>query len=161
MGYYKNAQICLCGHVITDNIGDHPERGEKFCNLCGAETITNCLNCNVSIRGDYHVDGVICLGGEKTKAPLYCYNCGNPFPWTEDAMEAARMIIDEEDKLKSDEKEKLKMSLQDLIADTPRTSLAVVRLKKALLCVGNITKDALIKFVVSFCCEAVKSQLGT
>lgn len=160
MGYYKNALICLNGHVISDNIGDHPELGEKFCQKCGAETIRKCLNCEADIRGEYYVESVICIGGERMKAPLYCHNCGKPFPWTEDELEAARMAIDEDDKLKSDEKELLKKSLPDLIAETPRTSLAVMRMKKAVLHVGSFTKDVLNKFIVSMCCELAKSQLG-
>lgn len=160
MGYYKNALVCLNGHVISDNIGDYPEHWEKFCKDCGAETINKCLNCGTDIRGDYHVNGVICLGGERMKAPLYCHNCGKPFPWTEDELEAARIAIDEDDRLKPEDKEKLKMSLPDLIAETPSTSLAVSRMKKAFLCIGNFTKDILNKFIVSMCCEAAKSQLG-
>ncbi len=159
MGYYKNALICLNGHVISDNIGDYPEFAEKYCNICGAETITKCLKCNTNIRGEYYVEGVVCLG-EEPKAPSYCFNCGNPFPWTEDALEAARIAIDEDERLNSEDKEKLKMSLPDLIADTPRTSLAAARMKKAFLHVGNFNKEILMKFIVSSCCEAAKSQLG-
>lgn len=160
MGYYKNALICLSGHVISDNIGDHPELCEKFCQKCGAETIRKCLNCGTDIRGDYHVDGVICLGGERMKAPFYCYDCGKPFPWTEDAIEATRMAIDEEESLKPDEREKLKLSLPDLIAETPRTTLAATRVKKAFLHIGGVTQDALKDFIVTLGCEAAKSFLG-
>ena len=43
MGYYNQSQICLNGHIITRNINRNPELGEKYCRICGAETICECL----------------------------------------------------------------------------------------------------------------------
>ncbi len=160
MGYYNQSQICLNGHIITRNINRNPELGEKYCRICGAETICECLKCKTPIRGEYEVEGVVCLSTHKHSAPAYCHNCGEPYPWTEDALETTRMILDEEESLNGDEREKLKKSLPDLISDTPRTSLAVLRFKKVLSSVGSITKDALMKFAVSMACEVAKNQLG-
>lgn len=160
MGYYNQAQICLNGHIITRSINRSPELGEKFCSICGAETIRECLKCRTPIRGRYQVEGIVDLTTHEYSAPAYCHNCGEPYPWTEDALESTRMILDEEDRLSNDERENLKKSLPDLISDTPRTSLAVLRFKKVLSCAGSITKDALMKFAVSMACEAAKNQLG-
>lgn len=160
MGYYNTAQICLNGHIISRRINGNSSLMEKFCTKCGAETICNCLNCGEKIRGKYEVERVIDLTTDKSPAPLYCHNCGNPYPWTEDALEAARMVIDEEERFSTSDRENLKKSLPDLLSDTPRTTLATLRFKKAMSVVGKTTKEALMKFVVSLACDAAKSQLG-
>lgn len=158
MGYHNTAQICLNGHVITEN---HPsEFSEKFCSKCGAETISSCLNCNTAIRGEYKVEGVYVIGSHEMPVPAYCHNCGQPFPWTEDAIEATRILIDEEDMLSNDDKEKLKQSLPDIISETPRTALAVNRMKKACISAGSFLKDGLMQFASSFACELAKKHLG-
>jgi len=45
MSYYHTAQICLNGHIINESIEEYPEKNEKFCSLCGSETITECPSC--------------------------------------------------------------------------------------------------------------------
>lgn len=160
MGCYLTAQVCLNGHVIIDNIEHNSNLCEKFCHICGAETICECLNCHTPIRGKYYVSGITAVGFGYDPAPAYCYNCGKPFPWTENALEATRIALDEADELKAEDREKLKNSLPDLLAETPQTNLAVTRLKKVFLYAGKFTKDVVLNFVNSFACDAVKSQLG-
>lgn len=156
MGVYKTGQVCLNGHIITGNI-QQKERCSKFCVQCGAETITCCQSCNENIRGNFTYEHV---SGEKMNLPLYCHNCGEPYPWTVDALESARILIDEESELSKEEKENLKKSLPDLLSETPRTSLAVSRVKRAMMSVGGVLKDALVQFAAAFACEAAKSSLG-
>jgi len=160
MGYYNAARICLNGHVISRRVKDTSSTGDKFCQLCGAETICRCLKCGEIIRGKYEMDKLLDLRPDDSPAPAYCYNCGSPYPWTEDALESTRMVIDEENRLSTDEKENLKKSLPDIISETPRTSLAVLRFKKAMGHVGKFTQDAFSKFAVSTACEAAKIMLG-
>lgn len=159
MEYYSIAQICLNGHRITGVFPD--DSSEKYCSRCGAETITNCLNCNASIRGDYVIelmyDELHCIHKPN---PAYCINCGEPYPWTEDALEATRILIDEEDMLGNDDKEKLKQSLTDIISETPRTTLAVSRVKKACISAGGFLKEGLMQFATDFACEVAKKHLG-
>lgn len=81
MGYYDVQQVCLNGHQITDNYNGSPQFRKNFCSICGEKTINVCPNCNQPIRGDYHVEGVVCLGST-TSVPTHCENCGQPFPWT-------------------------------------------------------------------------------
>ena len=81
MGSHDVQQICLNGHQITDSFYHSPEFRRKFCSTCGAETIHKCPKCNAEIKGDYHVEGVVVLGGS-TSVPTHCENCGNTFPWT-------------------------------------------------------------------------------
>ena len=70
------------------------------------------------------------------------------------------MLIDEEDELSNDEKEKLKQTLPDILSETPRTALAVNRIKKACMKAGGFLKEGLMQFVATFACELAKQQLG-
>ena len=81
MGYYDVQQVCLNGHQITDNYNGYPEFRETFCSSCGEKTIHKCPECNHSIKGDYHVDGIVDFGGS-TPIPTHCKNCGKEYPWT-------------------------------------------------------------------------------
>lgn len=160
MPYYDVSQICLNGHRITGNYNANRELAQKFCSKCGAETITACPKCNAKIRGKYVVEGIVDLTGTRTPVPAYCCNCGEPYPWTSIGIEAIKEIIDEEESLSESERDKLKLSLPDLIVETPKSNLAVSRLKRALSVVGDITKSGLTQFITDFACNAVKKMLG-
>ena len=153
MREYYPAQICLNGHVISshlDNVAD-------FCEKCGAKTISTCFQCNAPIRGKINDSyAYLC----EYVRPDYCPCCGSPYPWTASALQAIQEIINEDDDLFDDEKEKICNSLPDLIAETPRTNLAVVRVKKAAIRAGPLIADALKQFLISFGCELAKRQLG-
>ena len=82
MGYHDVQQVCLNGHQITDNYNRSPEFRKNYCSKCGEKTIHQCQNCKTPIKGDYHADGVIAIGGPPAPVPTNCENCGNPFPWT-------------------------------------------------------------------------------
>jgi hypothetical protein len=123
--YYEVAQIGLNGHVITDHYQSSPERRKSFCPQCGAKTIHQCPNCGTNIQGDYIVPNVIAVRGHRN-APAFCHSCGTPFPWTEMHLQAARELTLETEELDQD-KDKLIESLPDLIADTPKTTIAVKR----------------------------------
>src|SRR5216684_6651623 len=82
MGWHDTAQICLNGHVVNDAVRSSPEFNQKYCNRCGAATITACEKCKQGIPGDYHSDAVIVIGGGTMDAPPHCANCGAPYPWT-------------------------------------------------------------------------------
>lgn len=82
MGYYDVQQVCLNGHQTTDNYNRSPQFRKNFCATCGEKTIHQCPNCDTPIKGDYHSDGVVVIGGPSTSVPTHCENCGNPFPWT-------------------------------------------------------------------------------
>ena len=159
MGTYRIAQICMNGHCITDSVDANPERGQQFCDKCGSATITTCPSCGANIRGDYHVPGVL-VAGFRYKVPAYCYSCGKPYPWTQSAIESAVELIQEEEDLDATQKEKLVSSLPDIVSETPKTQVAVVRFKKALLSAGRFTADALRQFAIDFGCEMAKKQLG-
>ncbi|MEA5427975.1 DUF2321 domain-containing protein [Arcicella lustrica] len=81
--HYDTMQVCLNGHLITDNYHSSPEFRKSFCTECGEKTIINCPNpqCNNEIKGDYHVPGIVVLSGESTPVPDICEYCGQDFPW--------------------------------------------------------------------------------
>jgi len=82
MGHHDVQQVCLNGHQITDNFNRSPEFRKNFCTTCGEKTIHKCPECNHPIKGDYHVEGVVCVGGS-TSVPTHCENCGKAYPWIE------------------------------------------------------------------------------
>ena len=75
-------------------------------------------------------------------------------------MEAITELVMEDEELQDTAKEALVASLPDVIAETPKTQLATVRVKKALLAAGKFTAEGLRQFAIDFGCEFLKSQLG-
>ena len=152
MGHYP-AFICENGHTIrtsSDSCND------KFCSTCGARVISKCPNCNSVIRGkerDAYGFAAIYI------TPAYCKDCGKPYPWIVNAIEATSLMLQEEPELAFDEYQKLIDILPDAITETPRTPLAAVRIRKALTTAGKFVADGLRKFVIDFGCEVLKKQL--
>lgn len=159
MGYYHTAQICMNGHLITDNADSSPSLKQSYCTLCGAETIMSCPECNASIHGWYEISGII-LGVEESKVPYYCHNCGKPYPWTIAALKNAELLIQEEENFTGEQVNSLVESLPHIISETPRTNLASIRIKKALIAASKFTADGLRQFTIDFGCELAKKSLG-
>jgi hypothetical protein len=155
--YYDTAQICLNGHVVTSMANSYPQHCQKYCDKCGAETITACLECNVAIRGYYHVPGFI--GFSDYDRPAYCHNCGRPFPWTISGLEAASKLADELENLSDEEKEQLKSSFQDLIMDTPKTVVAETRFKKLLKKAGSDAYEGMKAILIDIVSETVRKSI--
>lgn len=117
-----------------------------------------CPGCNHAIRGYYHVPGII--GGTRAyRVPLFCHECGKPYPWTNNAIEAAKELIAEANELKAEEKESLNKTVIELVGDTPGTHAAAVRFKKLIPKVGKEVGEALRKIVVDIASEATKKAL--
>lgn len=157
MGTYRVAQICLNGHVITDSADAHPEKRENFCTKCGAKTIMNCPNCNESIRGYYYVPGVLSVG--RYKKPLFCHNCGQPYPWTVESLEAAKELINLDSNLTNDDKHILSKSLNDIVYETPRTQVAIRRFKAITAKALSTTADGLKQLLIEIVSESVKKAI--
>ena len=158
MGFYDVAQICLRGHMVNDNARGRPEHNEKHCSRCGAETILACPSCNTAIRGNYHLENVVVLSGP-APAPSFCHECGKPYPWTAEGLQAARELVQELDGLKAAEKEVLSKSLDDIVRDTPRTELAVMQVKKFLSRAKGPAASALMQVILRLATEAAKKAL--
>jgi hypothetical protein len=155
--YYEVAQVCLNGHVITDTYNSSLELRKNFCPKCGAQTIHECPHCGENIQGDYIVPGVV-VAGRSRRAPAYCHNCGQAFPWTEARLEAARQLTLETEEL-GEEKESLAGSLPDLVSDTPRTPVAAKRWERALRKIGGHTADVFKEIFVEVASETAKKIL--
>jgi hypothetical protein len=155
---YLTAQICLNGHPITSAMEDAPELAAKFCTVCGAATISACLDCNASIRGYYHVPGVISLS-DNYAPPNHCHNCGKAFPWTKAKLEAAKEHALEIDGLNDNEKAQLQGAIEDLAAGGARTELGVTRFKKLMKKAGQTVGSGLYKVAIDVASEAAKKLL--
>lgn len=157
MGNYHTAQVCLNGHLITGSYEKYPEDRQKFCRDCGAKTITECPSCGNRIHGTVYSDGWIDVCKE---APAYCVDCGHAFPWTQVALEAASELIREAKEVDPEAESALVEALPYIISDTPRTSLAVFRIKRFIAKAGPAVGQALRDLLVAFVTEAAKKGLG-
>jgi len=155
---YHQALICVNGHCVSSSIDASPEAEQKFCSKCGEKTISACPNCHSEIRGRYNATSRVCL--EEYKVPPYCHNCGEAYPWTLAAMEGATEIIIEADGCSDEDKEKLANSLPYIMMETPKTQLAITRIKKALLVVDEFTADAIRQFALAYGCDLTKREIG-
>ena len=71
-----------------------------------------------------------------------------------------KLLIAEEEGFSEQQKASLVEVLPDVIVETPKTNLAVVRLKKGLASAGKFTADAIRQFAIDFGCEFAKKSLG-
>ena len=151
---YYTATVCENGHTINNS----EVTTDTYCGLCGAKCISQCPECGTSINGKEHLNGRIIAS--KYKPPLYCYKCGTPFPWTSKSIEVIQEILADDEELDNIIAQKLSESLKDIIVETPRTNLAINRLKKVMQVAGKFTADALKQFIIDFACEVVKKQFN-
>jgi len=91
--------------------------------------------------------------------PSYCTSCGDAFPWTSAAIEAAQELIDLEDKFSPEEKDLLKQDIIDLTKDSPKQKVACVRVKKLAQKAGKVFMDTMHDVVVGVVSEAVRKSL--
>ena len=154
---HEVAQVCLSGHTVNENADGNPEFSKDFCTKCGAATITACPGCGSSIPGWWHLGGYITVDGNYVSA--FCHRCGKPYPWTEAKLEAAKEFADMMEGLSDEEREKLKQSLPDLIADTPRTALAATRWKTYLAKTAQVVADGFKEVMYSVAVEAAKKGI--
>lgn len=134
--YYETGQACLNGHAITGYASSSPERSQAHCSQCGAPTIVACPNCSAPLHGEYMVPGVFIAGLAWTPDD-YCYSCGQPYPWQAAAEEATAEMARELFFLAPEDRELLAKSIPDLLRETPRTNLAISRVKRLLARTGE------------------------
>lgn len=151
---YDIAEICRRGHVITMYAATRPEKRAKYCDKCGASTLDKCENCETQIRGYFHRRNV--SGGALTKPPRFCHECGTPYPWTAEGLVATKEYVEELDDLPKSERRLLVQSLDDIVRDTPSSSLAVHRVKKAAAKLKKPTAEVFSKMIIEIATETVK-----
>ena len=158
--WYDTAQICTNGHVINSCSVSIPYHNKNFCDRCGAPTLTNCQNCNALIKGYYHQSNVTALiYHTDLMLPSFCPDCGRSYPWTEARLKAAKELSDELDNLSLEERETLKKSLDDIVRDTPQTTVAVNRFKRLIAKAGKPAADAFRDILVDVLSEAIKKSI--
>ena len=162
-----NVLYCVKGHYIgiaqhsrqvrsfsqIDAIASRLARDEAqlpaFCPKCGAKNISTCPHCQAPILHRFAGDSV-----------AYCGGCGQPFPWTEAALTAAKEYTDELDELTPQEKTTLKASFDDLTTDTAQTPLAASRFKRIMSKVGTQAATAIQSIMVNVMTSEVRKHLG-
>ena len=159
MGQYDVAQVCMNGHVVNDSYLSSPEFRQEYCSRCGEKTIKECPNCNVSIHGDYKVQGVVSFRVSEHKADAYCYNCGKPYPWTEANIKAVKDLVEFDDELNDNEAQEIIEVLPDLLVETPKTKVAIVKFKKFIDKAGTVTFEAVKEIIVGIATEAISKAL--
>jgi hypothetical protein len=91
--------------------------------------------------------------------PAFCHGCGKAFPWTASALEAARFLADETDSLSPTEREELKATFDDLVRDTPKTTLASTRFNKLMVKAGKGVAHAFRDIFVDIASETAKKLI--
>ena len=152
---YRNATICLNGHVISSSKANE----EAFCSQCGTETYSVCPHCQTPIRGSYYVEGVVFLGKSDYTKPYYCHNCGAPYPWTQKILDNAVELLSLDDELDSSSKELIKNAIPNLIVDTPTTPIAIAKYRKGIANAGQIVKESLRQLLIDVISETAKKTL--
>jgi hypothetical protein len=156
-GYYETAQVCINGHVITSGIESSKLDMQKFCQDCGKPTIIKCYDCKTRIRGSYRSPNVVLI--TEYIVPKFCYECGRPFPWTQAKLDSARELVEFEDKINTKEKEILRNSLDDIIAENPKTEMSAIKFKHIMAKVRQETAKALRDITVDIASETAKKIL--
>ena len=155
MGRYEQALLCRRGHVINEYATSQPQHNTKRCTECGAETISLCPHCEQPIRGEYQVDAVL-FAVSTYQPPAFCHECGTAYPWTTERLAAAKDLAAELDGLEPGERETLARSLDDILADTPTTPVAALRVKRLLAKGRGAAVQVLRDVLVSLASEGAR-----
>lgn len=155
--WYDVMQVCLNGHRITTTLKSSPQHRKEHCPDCGVATISKCQHCQADIQGFYHIPNV--FGGPLPNVPAFCHGCGEPYPWTGARLKAAQELANEIEGLNAEERETLKASVDDLVHDTPRTSLAATRFKHLATKAGKGAAEAFKDILIGVISEAAKKLI--
>ncbi len=150
-GTYYPAHICLRGHVKSSDGKVDVEPGEH-CQQCGDPIIDACPRCKAPIRGQ---DSYLTHAYER---PSFCYKCGRPYPWMEDRLQTAKELLDHDDKLSLEEREKLWGLLQYVMSD-PKSDLVPAKKKLieiSLAKAAAATQDFVTTLLAKYAAEMSK-----
>ena len=156
--HYQIAQICTNGHVVKSTLESVGEAEGKYCERCGMQTITRCQNCKKPIQGEFYNPDIAVIGVH-FPAPPFCIYCGKPFPWTESGLRAAKEYAEELTNLSPEEKETLKKSIDDIVRDSARTNVAVIRFKRLVFKGGKEASDVLKSILINLATQGAKDAI--
>jgi len=161
--WYDVAQICPNGRVINSAAKSRPEYNAQFCSRCGEKTTAECAHCHTPVRGsllhdiswsnhqaDYEVNYV---------RPSFCRTCGEAYPWTHRKLEAAKDLARELDGLDDAERQLLANSLDDIVRDTPSTSVAATRFKRLVAKGGAAAAEMFKDILTDIVSETAKKMI--
>ena len=160
MGQYDSAQICFEGHITNSLSKSNPQCNRRHCDMCGAETITTCQNCDQSIRGGFtyykyrriHASVI-------TEPPMFREHCGKPYPWSAARLEAARQLVEEMGILDIPDKTLLNECIEDLIHNTPRAPAAAVRFRSLASKGGPVILEAFRQILYNVMSEPLRKMI--
>ncbi len=173
---YGIAQVCINGHVITIDYEHEKYKGMKKCSICGKDTITKCPTCGTDIQGglcvdrtetyedeyeNYHSEKVHdCItSNENYQLPLYCRECGNPFPWTEILISKVSFALSSIKDLDQNQVAYLMELLPDLVIDNNKTPEAVNQLRYFLRNSKKTIVEGIKEIFIEVVAESVKRIL--
>ena len=156
---YDKAQVCLNGHSINPASTKDPTPNRTYCPDCGEKTITNCQICDADIKGLALIAGMPIGKSEQYKVPNYCDNCGKPYPWIAIRQEVAKQIIQLSEELSKDEKNELSEAINDLVTDTPKTNIGILKFKKFVAKASKEVASGLKDVLVDVVSETVKKAI--
>jgi hypothetical protein len=118
-----------------------------------------CEDCLTDIRGKYIMDAVVDFS--TFFAPAYCHECGPAFPWTEKKFGALSEVVDSSDVLSTEEKEEFMNDIKDITSESPRTTIAVNRIKElGSKLTKGMWEEVAKPLIVDIASEAAKKSLG-
>ncbi|MFC2060747.1 DUF2321 domain-containing protein [Chloroflexota bacterium] len=91
--------------------------------------------------------------------PIFCPDCGKPYPWTEAKLRAAQELTDLQEDLSLEEREILKKSIDDIVRDAPQATVAVSWFKRLVAKVEPVAADMYREILLPLLSEAVKRQI--
>lgn len=153
MGHYLTAEVCPNGHVTTARIEETPERREQYCSRCGEATMNKCPNCERYIRGEYEHDVGAVFISEPYDPPAYCFNCGEPFPWTERRISTAVELLEQDGNLSADEIAQFRSDLAEMANDSLHAQVASNRFNQFMRRVGSSAATGVRDLVVDIASE--------
>jgi hypothetical protein len=149
-------QVCQNGHVITTAAEQMPAQAAAFCTDCGAATLTACPNCQARIPGMDWDSGFLSV--RDPVAPNNCRSCGVAYPWRQDAIASAIEIVQMD--MDSDDRLSAAILVEQVVIDTPRTEVSVLKLRRLLAKLGKPAYDVAIKVISDVASETAKKSLG-
>lgn len=150
-GLHCDAQICLSGHV--QHCDSTPFDSKAHCTRCGAPCIDECPTCKDPIQG-------VRLYSSPASyiRPQYCHRCGTAYPWMEDLLRTARQLVEHDDMLSPEDREKLWDDLQYVMTD-PKANLAPAKKKLIDIKLGKATafvREAILDLIAKTTAEMFK-----
>ena len=117
-----------------------------------------CERCEKPIHGQYHNANTAYQ--RMDKPPTYCHACGAPYAWTAEGIDSARALAAELEELTDDERIMITSTIDDLVVDSPRTPLAVLRFKRIIAKAKGPARRLFVDVIAKIAVESAKAGLG-